>query len=85
MPIELDKQQTQDCVASLQTYFRKELDEEIGEMKAKFLLNYILKEIAPLAYNQGVKDAEMFFRAKIEDLPATCFEDGLTYWQTKKK
>jgi uncharacterized protein (DUF2164 family) len=85
MPIELNKQQTQDCVASVQTYFQKELDEEIGEMKAKFLLNYILKEIAPLAYNQGVKDAETFFRAKIEDLPATCFEDGLTYWQTKKK
>jgi uncharacterized protein (DUF2164 family) len=85
MPIELNKQETQDCVASLQTYFRKELDEEIGEMKAKFLLDYILKEIAPLAYNRGVKDAEMFMRAKIEDLSGTCFEDSLTYWQKKKK
>jgi len=85
MPIELNKQETQECIVSLQAYFQKELEEEIGEMKAKFLLNYILKEIAPLAYNQGVKDAETFFRARIEDLPATCFEDGLTYWQTKKK
>ena len=85
MAIELDKSVTKEVIASLQHYFREELDQEISEMRAKFLLDYILKEIAPLAYNQGVKDAEMFFRAKIEDLPGTCFEQGLAYWQKKKK
>ena len=85
MPIELDKQETKEVIASLQRYFREEFEEEISEMRAKFLLDYILKEIAPLAYNQGVKDAELFFRGKIEDLSGTCFEDGLTYWLKKKK
>jgi len=85
MAIELTKPETKEVVASLQHYFREELDQEISEMRAKFLLDYILQEIAPLAYNQGVKDAETFFRGKIEDLPGTCFEDGLTYWQKKKK
>jgi uncharacterized protein (DUF2164 family) len=85
MPIELDQQETKEVVASLQHYFREELDEEISEMRAKFLLDYILKEIAPLAYNQGVKDAELYFRGKIEDLSGTCFEAGLTYWLKKKK
>jgi len=85
MAIELTKPETNEVVASLQHYFREELDQEISEMRAKFLLDYILQEIAPLAYNQGVKDAETFFRGKIEDLPGTCFEDGLTYWQKKKK
>jgi uncharacterized protein (DUF2164 family) len=54
-------------------------------MRAKFLVDFILKEIAPLAYNQGVRDAESYFRGKIEDLPGTCFEEALTYWQKKKK
>ena len=85
MPIEFNKEETADALASLQRYFREELEEELSGMRAKFLLDYILKEIAPLAYNQGVKDAEMFFRAKIEDLPGTCFEQGLAYWQKKKK
>jgi uncharacterized protein (DUF2164 family) len=83
MPIELDKQE--EVVASLQRYFREELEEEISEMSAKFLLDYIFKEIAPFAYNKGVKDAETFFRGKIEDLSGTCFEDGLTYWVKKKQ
>ena len=85
MPIELDKQETKEVVASLQRYFREELEEEITEMRAKFLLDYILKEIAPFAYNKGVRDAETFFRGKIEDLSGTCFEHGLTYWLKKKK
>ena len=85
MPIELDKQETKEVLASLQKYLSKELEMEVSEMRAKFLLDYILKEIAPFAYNKGVKDAEMYFRGKIEDLSGTCFEEGLTYWLKKKK
>jgi uncharacterized protein (DUF2164 family) len=54
-------------------------------MRAGFLLEYIQSEIAPLAYNQGVKDAESYFRDRVEELPATCYADALTYWITKKK
>lgn len=85
MAIELTHQEVKDVRASLQRYFEEELEMEINEMRAGFLLDYILKEIAPFAYNKGVRDAESFFRDKLEDLPATHFEDGLTYWQQKKK
>jgi len=85
MAIELTKQETADIVPSLQKYFRQELEQELSEMHAKFLLAYFLKEIAPFAYNKGVSDAESYFRSKIEDLPGTCFEPGLTYWLKKRK
>ena len=85
MAIELTKEETEKVVASLQKYFREELDQELSEMRAKFLLGYFMKEIAPFAYNKGVKDAEAFFRGKVEDLTATCFEDGLTYWVKRRK
>jgi uncharacterized protein (DUF2164 family) len=85
MSIELKKEEIADIIPSLQRYFRAELDTELSEMRAKFLLDYFLKEIAPFAYNRGVSDAENYFRARAEDLPATCFEDALTYWVQKKK
>ena len=85
MAIELLPQETEEVIHSLKKYFSSELDQEIGDLKAKLLLDYILKEIAPLAYNQGSKHAEEFLRLKLEDLPATCFEPGLTYWQKKRK
>jgi len=85
MAIELTKQQTEEVVLSLRKYFREELEHEIPEMQAKFLLGFIVKEIYPFAYNEGVKDAERYFREKLEDLSAMCFEEEQTYWRTKKK
>ena len=85
MAIELSKQEIAEIVPSLQKYFREELDQELSEMHAKFLLAYFMKEVAPFAYNKGVADAEMFFRARVEDLPGTCFEPALTFWQQKRK
>ena len=78
-------QQTTEAIHSLKKYFNAELDVELSDLKAKLLLNYLLKEIVPLGYNQGVKDAEEFFRNKLEDLSATCFEPSLTYWQQKPR
>jgi uncharacterized protein (DUF2164 family) len=85
MSIELTKEEVAAILPSLRRYVREELDTELSEMRAKFLLEYIMKEIGPFAYNRGVKDAESYFRGKVEDLPATCFEDGLTYWVPKRK
>jgi len=85
MAIELTKEEVADVIPSLRRYFREELELEISEMRAKFLLNYFLKEIAPFAYNKGVKDAESYFRGRVEDLSGTCFEPALTYWLKKKK
>ena len=85
MAIELTKEEIADSIPSLCRYFREELELEISEMRAKFLLNYFLKEVAPFAYNKGVKDAESYFRGRVEDLSGTCFEPALTYWLKKKK
>ncbi len=84
MEIELDKDTQNSVLASLQRYAREELELELSEMRAKFLLDFVQTEIAPFAYNQGVKDAEDYFRNRVEELPATCFEDGLTYWMKKR-
>ena len=85
MAIELTKEEVADVIPSLRRYFREELEMEISEMRAKFLLNYFLKEIAPFAYNKGVKDAETYFRGRVEDLSGICFEPTLTWWVKKKK
>jgi uncharacterized protein (DUF2164 family) len=85
MAIEFTPQEITDIIPSLQKYFREEFEQELSEMRARFLLEYFQKEIAPLAYNQGVKDAEQYFRGRTEDLTGICYEQPLTYWPRKKK
>ncbi len=84
MALELTPDESQEAIQSLKKYFSSE-GEEIGDLRARLLLDYILKEIAPLAYNCGVRDSEEFFRKRLEDLSPTCFEPPFAYWQTKKK
>ena len=85
MSLELTKQEIADLIPSLQKYFREELELELNEMHAKFLLGFFMKEIAPIAYNKGVADAERYFREKVEELGDVCFEPAMTYWLKKRK
>lgn len=84
MAIELTKEETKSIIESIQKYFQKELEIEIGQMQSGFLLKFILTEIAPFAYNKGISDAERYFTEKTADLPLVCYEEGLTYWVKKK-
>jgi uncharacterized protein (DUF2164 family) len=85
MPIELIKQEIAEIVPSLKQYFREEFEEELSDMRARFLLEYFMSEIAPIAYNRGVKDAESFFRAHVEDLSGAYYEAPMTWWLKKKR
>jgi uncharacterized protein (DUF2164 family) len=85
MAIELTPQERDEAMQSLKKYFSSEMNDDLGDLRAKLLLDYVLKEIGPIAYNRGVQHAEEFFRKRLEDLSATCFEPSFTYWQAKKK
>ena len=42
------------AIAALQQYFAAHMDEEIGDLKAGLLLDFILSELGPSVYNQGL-------------------------------
>jgi uncharacterized protein (DUF2164 family) len=62
MAIELSKTEKADIIYSIQKFFREELETEISEMSAGFLLNYFMKEIAPFAYNQWREGRRIVFQ-----------------------
>ena len=66
--------------ASLQRYCAEELDIDLSVIQGTMLLNFILAEIAPTAYNAGVAAAEAFLRDRLADLQATCYEPEFAYW-----
>ena len=63
------------AIAALRQYFAANLDEEIGELKAGLLLDFILSELGPSVYNQAIADARGFFEERTADLAAICFHD----------
>lgn len=80
MAITLSPQTTKQLIASIKQYVAKNLDEEIGDLKAGLFLDYCLQEIGPSIYNQAIADAQEFFSARVADLEGVCHEKELTYW-----
>jgi uncharacterized protein (DUF2164 family) len=74
-PVALPDAARKQAVAALRTYFRDNLDEDIGDLKASLLLDFILSEIGPSIYNQGLADARAFFEERSNDLAAVFHRD----------
>ncbi|ATD00932.1 hypothetical protein PSPO_b0997 [Pseudoalteromonas spongiae UST010723-006] len=68
MTIKLNQHDKQQCISKLQDYFDKELDVELGQFDADFLLDFIAKELGAAFYNQGIYDAQALLQSKIDTL-----------------
>ncbi len=53
-------------IDKLQNYFERELDQELGQFDADFLLDFFTKELGAVYYNRGLYDAQALMSAKIE-------------------
>jgi uncharacterized protein (DUF2164 family) len=80
MAVEFSAEAKKQAAASLQRYCTEELDVDLSVVQVTMLLDFILREIAPTAYNSGVAAAEAFLRDRLADLEATCYEPEFAYW-----
>ena len=67
-------------LASIKRYVAENLDQEIGDLQAVLLLDYVLREIAPSVYNSAIRDAQGYFQERVSDLEGVCFEKEFDYW-----
>ena len=68
MAIELSDETRDEAISSIQTYFLKEREEEMGDVAAGALLDFIIRQIGPSIYNRGVRDARDRVQAWVTDL-----------------
>jgi uncharacterized protein (DUF2164 family) len=66
----LTKEQREGMVSVIKTYFIEEREEEIGDLAANIMLNFIIEKLAPEFYNIGVYDSYKYMSDRVEDLLA---------------
>ena len=81
MAIELEKEVRGRLIASIKRYFEESLEQEIGDLKAALLLDYVLKEIGPSVYNQAVAAAQARMAEIVDEIDGTCYEPEFGYWK----
>jgi len=64
--IEFSNDEKSILVKKIKTYFEQELDQEIAQFDAEFLLDFFGKEVGPYFYNRALKDAQTVLESRIE-------------------
>jgi uncharacterized protein (DUF2164 family) len=81
MTIELSKEARKEAIASIERYFRANMDEPIGNVAAGALLGFFLEEIGPSIYNKAVADAQERLQMRVMELDIEVHEDEFQYWR----
>ncbi|WNC69279.1 DUF2164 domain-containing protein [Thalassotalea nanhaiensis] len=72
--IKFSNAQKDGLVVKLQRYFEAELDQELGQFDAEFLLDFFAKEMGAVYYNQGLYDAQAILNDKVTDISDAIYE-----------
>ena len=64
--IEFTSQEKEQLVDKIQHYFLKELDQELGQFDADFLLDFFSEQMGVFFYNRGLYDAQRMLKKKAE-------------------
>ena len=77
--IKLTPQIKEKIIESLQQYFHNERNEDLGNLGADLMLDFILKEVGPMIYNQALIDVHEMMEDKLEDIFLLELDDDYKY------
>ncbi len=66
--IEFSAAEKDAIIRKIKLYFSEELEQEIGQFDAEFLLNFFAEEIGGYFYNGGLYDARAVLEEKLENI-----------------
>lgn len=72
--IEFSSSQKNVIVQKIQRYFQEELDQELGQFDAEFLMDFFSKEVGAYYYNQGLHDAQAMIEKQLESIADAIYE-----------
>ena len=84
MAVELSPEAKKQALMSIERFCDEELEVDLTNVQALQLLNFVLKEIAPTAFNAGVAAAEAYLRDRVADVEGACHVPEFAYWPKGK-
>ncbi len=85
MAIKLKAEIEEQLIGSLRRYWKQEEDEDLGELRARLFLKFIIEEVGPSIYNQAIQEAQEYMQEKASEMEISCYAEEFTYWSSRKK
>ena len=74
MRIRLEPERRAALLIAIRQYFASEFDEPLSDFRAEGLLDFLVRELGPPVYNQGVRDACAYVSGKLADIEGEIYE-----------
>jgi uncharacterized protein (DUF2164 family) len=74
LDIEFSKEEKEVITLKIKNYMRDELDKDIGNFDAEFLLDFFSKEVGAYYYNRGLSDAKIILEKKLDLITDAIYE-----------
>ena len=72
--IEFSREEKEVICRKIQLYFKEELDQEIGQFDAGFLLDFFAEEMGAYFYNRGLYDAQAILENQLANIGEAIYE-----------
>lgn len=72
--VEFSKEEIEIITNKIQLYFSEELNQEIGQFDAQFLLDFFIEEVGSYFYNRGLYDAQSILEKRIESISEAIYD-----------
>ena len=81
MAIEISRDERNEAIASIERYFRENMDEPIGNSAAGALRAFFLEEFGPIVYKQAIGDVQERLQQRVSEVDIELHADALQYWR----
>jgi len=71
--IKFTKAEKEKLIPKIKMYLQDELDIEIGNFDAEFLLDFFSEEVGPYFYNRGIKDSLDMLDTRMEEVKESIY------------
>lgn len=72
--IEFSPEEKEVLITKVQAYFNDELDQNIEQFDAEFLLDFFTEKVGAYFYNKGLSDAQTVLEEKVDTIKEALYE-----------
>ena len=72
--IEFSKEEKEIITNRIKLYFSEQLNQDIGQFDAQFLLEFFSEEIGSYFYNRGLYDAQSILEKRLEEIGEAIYD-----------
>ncbi len=71
--IKFTKEEKETLIPKIKMYLHEELDVDIGNFDAEFLLDFFSEEVGPYFYNRGIQDSLDMLDTRMEEVKESIY------------